>query len=66
MTLNLEYSSVLEEVGALLPGELPFFLTEEKVDYLMHGLHLRYIEQPGIYLPSPVIKVAPVIFLRSN
>jgi len=32
----------------------------------MHGLRLRYIEQPGIYQPSPVIKVAPVMFLRSR
>jgi hypothetical protein len=30
----------------------------------MHGLRLRYIEQHDIYRYSPVIKVAPVIFIR--
>src|SRR5262249_3996822 len=32
----------------------------------MHGVHLHYIEQPGIYQSSTVIKVAPVIFVRSR
>ena len=60
----LEHSAVLGEIGALLPSELPFYIGAEMVDRLIHGLHLRYIEQPGIYQPSPVIKVAPVIFLH--
>lgn len=50
----------------LTPGELPFHVARDAIDRIMHGLRLRYIEQPGIYQPSPVIKVAPVIFLRSR
>jgi hypothetical protein len=63
---HLEHGIVLGETPGLTPGELPFHIAGNAVDRLMHGLHLRYIEQPGIYQPSPVIKVAPVIFLRSR
>jgi hypothetical protein len=32
----------------------------------MHGLRLMYIKEPGFLRASPVIKVMPIIFLRSN
>ncbi|HEY7416387.1 MAG TPA: hypothetical protein VH593_14435, partial [Ktedonobacteraceae bacterium] len=47
-------------------GELPFHVAGEAVDRLMHGLRLSYVEQRGVYQLSPVIRVAPVIFLRSR
>jgi hypothetical protein len=62
----LEHGIVLGETPGLTPGELPFHVAGDAVDRLMHGLHLRYIKQPGVYLLSPAIKVAPVIFLRSR
>lgn len=64
--LQLEYQQVLGETPALTLGELSFHLSAEAVDRMMHGLRLRYIEQPGIYHYSPVIKVAPVGFIRSR
>ena len=63
---HLEHSKVLGEIPPLTPAELPFHLRGEDVDRVMHGLRLRYIEQKGIYGFSPVIKVAPVILLRSR
>jgi hypothetical protein len=64
--LYLEHQQVLGTVDALTPGELPFNVGGQKIDRAMHGLRLRYIEQPGIYRPAPVIKVAPVLFLRTR
>jgi hypothetical protein len=63
--LRLEYQQVLGETPALTPVELSFHLSSEVVDRAMHGLHLRYVDQCGIYQHSPVIKVAPVVFVRS-
>ena len=64
--LHLEYQRILGEAPALTPGEIGFHLSPEAVDRAMHGLRLRYIEQHGIYEHSPVIKVAPVVFVRSR
>ena len=61
-----EHGTVVGETSGLTPGELPFHVVGEDVDRLMHGLHLRYIEQRRVYQLSPVISVAPVIFLRSR
>jgi hypothetical protein len=63
---HMEHGIVVDETPGLTPGELPFHVADDAVDRLMHGLCLLYIEQDGIYQPSPVIKVAPVIFLRSR
>jgi hypothetical protein len=63
---HVEYGRVSKETPGLLPSELPFHVPKDAIDRVMHGLRLRYIEQPGIYKPSPVIKVAPVMFLRSR
>lgn len=63
---HLEHWTVLGETPGLTPGELPFHIAGNAVDCLMYGLRLRYIEQRGIYQYSPVIKVAPIIFLRSR
>jgi len=64
--LHMEYQQVLGETPALTPGELNFHFSSDVVDRAMHGLRLRYIEQHGIYQLLPVIKVAPVVFVRSR
>lgn len=63
---HLEHQQVLGTSPALTPGELPFYAVGQEIDRALHGLRLRYIEQPGIYQPVPVIKVAPVVFLRTR
>jgi len=64
--LHLERQRVLGETPALTPGELLFHVDPKEIDRVMHGLRLLYIEQQGLYQSSPVIKVAPVVFLRSR
>lgn len=64
--LALEHSTVLKESPALGPGELAFAIRKEDADNVMHGLRLRYIEQRTIYDMSPVIQVAPIVFVRSR
>jgi len=60
----LEHGRVLGEAPSLSLGELPFYVERGAVDRAMHGVHLRYIEQKTIYRNSPVIIVAPVVFIR--
>ena len=60
----LEHQQVLGTASPLTPGDLPFHVQE--VDRVMHGLRLRYVEETGLYQPEPVIKVAPVIWLRTR
>lgn len=62
----LEYQSVLRKIDSITPGELRFLVDPKDVDRAMHGLRLVYIEQQGLYKVSPIIKVAPVIFLHSK
>ena len=62
---NLESGSILDQTRPLTLGELAFHIEETALDRVMHGLRLRYIEQPGIFNPKPVIKVSPMLFLRS-
>lgn len=64
--LGLEHQAVLAKAPSFPPGELPLRVRPEAVDRAMHGLRLRYSEQPGVYRSGPVIKVAPVILLRSR
>jgi len=63
---HLEHEQVSGEAPPFVPGELLFYLAPDAVEGAMHGLHLRYVEQQGIYRAAPVIKVAPVVFLRSR
>lgn len=63
---HLEHQQVLGQTLSLTPGILPFHLRPDAVDRAMHGMWIRYIEQLGIYQRTPVIKVAPVVFLRSR
>jgi len=66
---HLEHQNVLGEtpLHELEPAQIPFYLNPEEIDQVMHGLHLLYIEQPKIYGDKdPVIKVVPIIFLRSR
>jgi hypothetical protein len=53
-------------MSPLVPGEIAFRVRPEVIDRVLHGLHLKYIEQEGIYSVSPVIQVSPVLFLRSH
>lgn len=62
----LEHQRVLNKTPPLVAGEIAFYLGPELIDRVLHGLHLRYIEQDGIYSVSPVIQVSPVLFLRSR
>jgi hypothetical protein len=62
----LEHQHVLGETKPLSVGEIGFHLSAEQVDHAMHGLRLLYIEQPGFLAASPVIKVMPIVFLRSR
>lgn len=62
----LEYNLVSNILEGILPSELPFHISSEDVIQIMHGLHLRYIEQTGIYGTSPIIKLAPIILIRSR
>jgi hypothetical protein len=63
---KLEHGKVLGEAPPLTPGELPFYTEGTPLDRALHGLRLRYIEQRSIYKYSPVIVVAPVVFLRTR
>jgi hypothetical protein len=56
----------LGKAPPLTVGELPFYVTPYVVKGAMHGLRLLYIEEPGFYELSPVIKVLPVLFLHSR
>jgi hypothetical protein len=62
----LEHQHVLERVPPLLASQIPFRLDPDSVEHLMHGLHVKYIEQQGIYEISPVIQVSPIMFVRSR
>jgi hypothetical protein len=64
--LNLEYYQVRKQVPQIAPVELLFYLTPDKVDHIMHGLHIIYTEQPSFRHVAPIIKIVPVIFLRSR
>lgn len=65
--VNLEHQKLLDETRPLVPGEVAFHARAGTVDRMMHGLRLRYIEQPAIYTSySPVIKVAPIAFVRTK
>ena len=61
----LEHQSLLNETPSLSLGELPFHVASEVVTSAMYGLQLLYIEEPGFREPSPVIKVMPLVFLRT-
>lgn len=62
----LEHQIVLDEAPALSPGEILFHVSSEEVDNVMHGLRLLYIEEPGFESLRPVIKLKPILFLRSR
>jgi hypothetical protein len=69
----LENQRILDEVPPLTVAEVAFHVNPELISRMVHGLHLLYIEEPD-FLPrssvalsvSPVIKVMPIIFIRSQ
>lgn len=63
--LQLEYSQVSKEILPLTPVELPFFADGTVIDRVMHGLRLGYADI-GLYKRSPVIIVAPIVFIHSR
>lgn len=69
----LEHQRVLDEIPPLSVGEVAFRLDPGLIDRTLHGLHLLYIEEPDFLegssvalSVSPVIKVMPILFLRSK
>jgi hypothetical protein len=63
----LDHSNVLGERGPICPIELTYHRYSDAFEYGVHGLRLSYSEVMGVHEPTaPVIKVAPVIFLRSQ
>ncbi|MGD0232001.1 MAG: hypothetical protein ABSC19_16875 [Syntrophorhabdales bacterium] len=64
--LKLEHQNVLAEAPPLTPGQVAFYLSSDALNYAMRGIRLCYIDQRGVYQHSPVIKVAPVMFLGSR
>ena len=64
---HLEHQKVLGTVPARTPSELRFLAEGQEIDRALHGLRVRYTEQLGVYPPpAPVIKLAPVVFLRTR
>jgi hypothetical protein len=64
--LNLERLQISGETPSLNPGELSFYVDGKVVDQVMFGIRIHYIEQYGIYRYSPVIKLAPIVFIHSR
>lgn len=63
----LDHSKVLGGCRPICPAELTFHGDGDAFDYVVHGLHLSYSEVMGVHEPTaPVIKVAPVVYLRSQ
>lgn len=62
----LEHQRVLNETPALTIGEVTFHIRSDEVNRALHGLRLLYIEEPDFLAPSPVIKVMPVLLIRSR
>jgi hypothetical protein len=62
----LEFQNVSGEIPSLSVARLPFHISASAVVSVLHGLRLRYIEQKKIYAVSPVITLAPVLFLRTS
>jgi len=66
----LEYKNVLHSVLGKTPplnlGEVAFQIEPNFIKSAIHGLKILYIEEPGFFDASPVIKVMPVIFIRTK
>ena len=63
---HLEYWAVSDRPLSIRASEVVFYLTGDQVDRAMHGIRLRYSQEPRNYGDPPAIWVAPVLFLRSN
>ena len=60
----LEFNQLADSLPALSNAELPFhFSTHDSLEGL-HGLMLNYVSFKGMFLPTPLIEISPVIFLR--
>lgn len=66
----LEYKNVLHSVLGKAPplnlGEVAFQIEPNFIKSAIHGLQILYIEEPGFFDASPLIKVMPVIFIRTK
>lgn len=63
---QLEYTSVAGGLPALTVGQLPFDVGAEIIDRVMHGVRLLHGKEPGFAGSSPLIKVQPIILLRTR
>lgn len=64
---ELEYHLVLGTPGTLNVAEVQFHIRATQVAKARHGLRILYIPEPDFWgSAKPQIKVAPVVFLRSN
>jgi len=65
----LEYQSVLGKPPVLKIEEVSSQIDPDEVEYVMHGLRLKYIEEPDFedyFEASPLIKVMPLIIVKSK
>jgi hypothetical protein len=63
----LEYGAVSGKIEPLEIAELGFWVDKASITKIMHGIRLAYSEVPGIHAPpSPVVKIAPILFLGTR
>lgn len=66
----LEYKNVLRNILGKTPslslGEVAFELQPSLIESTIHGLKILYIEEPGFFDASPVIKVMPILLIRTK
>jgi hypothetical protein len=60
----LEFNQLADSLPALSTAELPFHFSAEDALEGLHGLILKYVSFTGIFSPTPLIQVSPIIFLR--
>ena len=63
----LEYQKVLNEAPPLTIGEIAFYVAPDEALQILHGIKLKYSEEPEFYYErTPVIKVLPILYLRTQ
>jgi hypothetical protein len=60
----LEHQIVLNEAPYLLVEEISFYVAPEELIQTLHGIRLKYSEDPDYYEASPRIKIMPILLLQ--